>query len=78
MKQNSNLSHFQQFLFHTFPPPLDQYNLFGLQKTAAKTVPRMPKLGYFDGRVPKLSSWVTLATSGAGVVCHIVTYRGSR
>ena len=34
----------------------------------------MPKLGYFDGRVPKVSSRVTLATSGAGVVCHM--YRG--
>ena len=29
------------------------------------------KLCYFDGRVPKLSSWVTLARSGAGVVCHM-------
>ena len=38
----------------------------------AKTTPRMPKLGYFDGRVPKVSSRVALATaSGAGVVCHI-------
>ena len=31
----------------------------------------MPKLVYFDGQVPKVSSWVTLATSGAGVVCHM-------
>ena len=29
---------------------------------------RVPKLGYFDWRVPKLSSRVALATSGAGVV----------
>ena len=45
--------------------------IFGLSKaeTGAKTVPRVPKLGYFDGRVPKLSSRVTLATSGADVVC---------
>ena len=33
--------------------------------------PRVPKLGYFDGRVPKLSSRVTLATSRVCVVCHI-------
>ena len=32
------------------------------------------KLGYFDWRVPKLSSRVTLATSWAGVVCHIFFY----
>ena len=36
-----------------------------------QTAPRVPKLGYFDGRVPKLSSRVTHASSGAGVVCHI-------
>ena len=30
-------------------------------KTGAKTAPRVPQLGYFDGRVPKLSSPVTLA-----------------
>ena len=29
-----------------------------------QTTPRGPKLGYFDGRVPKLSSRVTLAMSG--------------
>ena len=54
-------------LFHT-----DLF-LFGLSKTeaGAKTAPRVPKLGYYDGRVPKLSSRVTLATSGAGVVCHM-------
>ena len=28
MKQISNLNHFQQLLFCTFPPPLDQYILF--------------------------------------------------
>ena len=39
--------------------------------TGAKTAPRVQKLGYFDGRVPKLSSRMKLATSGAGVVCHI-------
>ena len=32
MKENSNLNHFQQLLFHTISPPLDQYNLFGLTK----------------------------------------------
>ena len=47
--------------------------LFGFSKakTGAKTAPRVPKLGYFDGRVPKLSCRVKLATSGAGVVCHV-------
>ena len=55
------------FLFHT------NLFLFGLTKTetGAKTAPWMPKLDYFDGRVPKLSSRVTLATSGAYLVCHI-------
>ena len=48
--------------------------LFGLLKTetGAKTAPLVPKLGYLDGWVPKLSSRVTLATSGAGVDCHII------
>ena len=46
MKPNSNLNHFQQLLFHTFPPPLDQYNLFWSYKK------RAPKLGYFDWRAP--------------------------
>ena len=47
--------------------------LFGLSKTetGSKTALRVPKLGYFDGRVPKTSYWVTLATSGAGMVCHM-------
>ena len=54
-------------LYHT-----DDFILFGLSKTetAAKTAPRVPKLGDFDGRVPKLSFRVT-HKSGAGVVCHI-------
>ena len=37
MKQNSNLNPFQQLLFHTIPPPLNQYNL-----SCAKTAPRAP------------------------------------
>ena len=41
-----------------------------LTKTGAKTAPRV-QLGYFDGRVPKVITRATLATSGAGVVCHI-------
>ena len=47
--------------------------LFGLSETQtdAKTTVRVPKLGYFDGRVTKLSSRVTLAKSRAGVVCHM-------
>lgn len=48
MKQNSKLNHFQQLLFHTFHPPLNQYNIFGLAKTCAKTAPRVPKLGFFS------------------------------
>ena len=35
MKPNSNLDHFQQLLFHTIPPPLDQYNLFWSYKEQA-------------------------------------------
>ena len=37
-------------------------------ETGAKTAPRVPKLGCFDGRVPKLSSRVTHAKLG---VCQI-------
>ena len=36
MKQNSNLTHFQQLLFLTFPPPLDQYNHFLAYKKRAQ------------------------------------------
>ena len=57
-------------LFHT-----DEFILFGLSKTetGSKTDPRVHKLGYYDdGRVQKLSSRVTFAKSGAGVVCHIL------
>ena len=43
-----------------------------VSEPGAKTAPQVPKLGYFDGRVPKLSSRLTLATSGAGVVCHLL------
>ena len=35
IKQNSNLNHFQQLLFLTFSPPLDQYNLFWPYKKRA-------------------------------------------
>ena len=35
MKQSSNFNHFQQLLCHTFPPPLDQYNLFWPYKKRA-------------------------------------------
>ena len=44
------------------------------KETCAKTAPREPKRGNFDGRVPKLGSRVTLAKSGAGVACHIYIY----
>ena len=57
MKQNCNLNHFQQLLFHTFPPPPDPY-------TGAKTAPRLSKFGYFDGRVAKVSSRLALANWG--------------
>ena len=50
-------------LFHTFP-----------RMTAAKTTPRVPKLGYKGGRAPQHSARGTLATSGAGVVCHIWSF----
>ena len=69
MKQNSNLNHFQQLLFHTFPPHM---NLITKTEWGAKTAPRVPKLGYKGGRVPQLSVRGTLATSGAGVVRHIL------
>ena len=35
MKQHSNLNHLQLLLFHTFPPPLHQYNLFWPYKKRA-------------------------------------------
>ena len=66
MKQYSNLNHFQQLLFHTFPT---HFNIifFGLTKTGAKTAPRVPKLGYFVGRVPKVSSRVILVGGRRGL-----------
>ena len=45
---NCNLNHFKQLLFHTFPPPLDQYNLLWPYK---KREPK-PLLG--------CQNWVTL------------------
>ena len=78
MKQNGNLTKFQQLLFYTFPPaqlPLLLINIifFWPYKQWAPE----PLLGCqnFDGRVPKVSYRVTLATSGAGVVCHIYKKR---
>ena len=50
--------------------------LFGPSKTqtGAKTAPRVPNLGYFDGRVPKFSSRLTLTiqrrTPAWSVICH--------
>ena len=48
-------------LFHTY-----EFILFGLSKTetGAKTASRVPKLGYFNGREPKLSSRATLTKPG--------------
>ena len=40
-----------------------------------QTTPRGPKIGYFDGRVPKLSSWVTLAMSGQRGMSYIYVQR---
>ena len=74
MKLNSHLNHFQQPLFQTFPRLLINIIFFGLTNTGAKTAPQVPKMEYFDGRVPIVSSRVTLATSEAGVVCHICIY----
>ena len=50
--------------------------LFGFTKTktGAKTAPWGPKLSYFDGRVPKLSSRVTLATCRWPRVVSHMTY----
>ena len=70
MKTKSNLSHLQQLLLHTIPPPLDRYN----QKTGAKTAPRVPKLDYFDGRAPQLSARVNHGTPAAGVIGHLYVY----
>ena len=39
---------------------------------AAKTAPRVPKLGYKGGRVPQLSTRVTLVPSGARMVRHML------
>ena len=47
-KQNSTLNHFLQLFFLTFPPPLDQYNIFWPYK---KRAPK-PLLG--------CQNWVTL------------------
>ena len=54
----------------------DEFILFGFSKTetGAKTAPRLPKLGYFDGRVPKLRSRLTLVTSGADMQGRITIY----
>ena len=41
--------------------------VFQNTEMGAKTTPCVLKQGYFDGRVPKLSFLVTLATSGAGM-----------
>ena len=62
---------FNNFRFVIFHRIMINIIFFGLTKTGAKTAPRVPKLDYFDGRVPKVSSRVTLATSGAGVVCQM-------
>ena len=78
MKQNGNLTKFQQLYFILSPPaqlPLLLINIifFWPYKQWAPE----PLLGCqnFDGRVPKVSYRVTLATSGAGVVCHIYKKR---
>ena len=47
--------------------------LFGFTKTKTgdKNAPRAPKLGYFDGRAPKLSARVNHGTPAAGVIGHL-------
>ena len=42
MKPNSNLNHLQQLLFHSIPPSLHQYNLFGLTKNGRQNRTRRP------------------------------------
>ena len=58
-------------LFHTFPPLMIFYVGLTKMETAAKTAPRVPKLGFKGGLAPQLSAWGTLTMSGAGVVCHM-------
>ena len=78
MKQNCNLNHFQQLLFYNFPRLLINIIFLALQKTGIKTAPRVPKLQvYLDGRVPKFSSWVTPATLGDDLVCHMTSSASS-
>ena len=59
MKQ-INLNHFQQLLFCTFPPPLDQYNLFWARQNRSSGA----KTGLLQWAGAKSSSRLTLATSG--------------
>ena len=72
MKQNSNQNHFQQLFFSYFSPSdeFDYKNGNGRQNRSSGP-PWVPKLGYKGGRVPQLSSLGPLASSGAGVVCHV-------
>ena len=64
MKPNINSNHFQQLLFHTIPPPLDQYNLFW------SYIKRAPKLSYFNGRASQLTARVDHGTPSNGVIGH--------
>ena len=70
MKQNSNFFS-NNFCFILFPRLLINIIFFGLTKTGAKTAPRAPKLGYFDGRAPQLSARVNHGTPAASVIGHI-------
>ena len=71
MKQKSLIMVQATVFFHT-----DEFIfVLSFTETGAKTAPRVPKLGYLDGWVPKLSSLVTLATSWAGVVCQYTIHK---
>ena len=48
MKPNSNLDHFQQILFHTIPPPLDQYNLYLVLHQTGATKPLLVRQNWHD------------------------------
>ena len=56
MKPNNNLNHFQQLLFHTIPPPLDQYNHFGLTKNGRQNRSSGAKTGLLRFRFKMLVS----------------------
>ena len=61
------------FVSNFFPHLLINIIFFGLTKKGGQNCSSVAKLGYFNGLVTKVSSRVTLAALGAGVVCHTYT-----